>query len=47
MADKPVVLPLLSPKLRKAAGQLRHLPRALFDHIGEAPPQAIEPAHCL
>jgi len=29
MADKPLVLPLLSAKLRKAAGQLRYLPRAL------------------
>jgi hypothetical protein len=47
MVDKPVVLPLLSSKLRKAAGQLRHFPRALVDHTGEAPPQAIEPAHYL
>ena len=29
MTDKPLVLPLLSSKLRKAAGQLRYLPRAL------------------
>jgi hypothetical protein len=47
MAGKPLVLPLLSSKLRKAAAQLRHLPRALADRTGEAPPQAIELRHYL